>query len=248
MRAKKFYGWVGAMLILAGCATVSLAKEKPADAKDQKERKVIKIIKHCDSGEDCEKAGPARKAGFLGVHLIQLSRDLRSHFGAPEEAGVMVDEVEPDSPAAKAGVVVGDIITEADGQKVKSIWSLQRSIARKKQDEKISLKLVRDKQARELQATVLEREQPRAQVMVWENEGPDFENFDFDFSLDQQGIDEAVKEAQERFKDLKGKHIIKVKKIEQEMEKRVQEMEKRLQELEKKLQGSLAAPSFPKAT
>jgi S1-C subfamily serine protease len=48
--------------------------------------------------------------GRLGVMVMSLTPELRKHFGAPDDRGVLVAHVEPDTPAAKAGVEVGDVI------------------------------------------------------------------------------------------------------------------------------------------
>ena len=55
--------------------------------------------------------------GYIGVRPVEMTPDLRIHFGAPKEAGVFVGKVEKDSPAAKAGLQVADIVTTADGEK-----------------------------------------------------------------------------------------------------------------------------------
>src|SRR5580765_8248340 len=39
----------------------------------------------------------------LGISLVDITPELRSHFGAPKDAGVLVGSVEKDSPAARAG-------------------------------------------------------------------------------------------------------------------------------------------------
>ena len=43
-----------------------------------------------------------------------MTQELRAHYGAPKDAGVLVAGVESESPAAKAGIQVGDIVTRAD--------------------------------------------------------------------------------------------------------------------------------------
>src|SRR5262249_46809977 len=45
--------------------------------------------------------------GFLGVEAIDLPASLRSHYGAPEDAGILVSAVAEESPAADAGIRVG---------------------------------------------------------------------------------------------------------------------------------------------
>ncbi len=58
--------------------------------------------------------------GRLGLMLEGLTPQLRSYFGAPNDAGLLVAQVVPDSPAAKAGVQVGDVITQVNRQRVQS--------------------------------------------------------------------------------------------------------------------------------
>ena len=100
----------------------------------------------------------AGKRGFLGVDLLELTPELRRHFNAGEDAGVLVAHVESESPAANAGLEVGDVLVSIDGKPVKSSWSLRELIAPKKADDKVSLEVVRDGARRTLQATLVERE------------------------------------------------------------------------------------------
>ena len=59
--------------------------------------------------------------GRLGLGAIQISSELRKHLGAPADRGVLIDQVRPDSPAAKAGLQVGDVITDVDGAPCKTV-------------------------------------------------------------------------------------------------------------------------------
>src|SRR5688572_14138773 len=56
--------------------------------------------------------------GRLGVMVMGLTPELRKHFGAAQDRGVIVARVEPGTPAAAAGVAVGDIIVEVRGRKI----------------------------------------------------------------------------------------------------------------------------------
>lgn len=98
------------------------------------------------------------KRGFLGVDLLELTRELRRHFQADEDAGVLVAHVEAGSPAAQGGLEVGDVLTAIDGKPVKSSWSLRELIAPRKGGDVVTLDIVRDGNRRQLQATLVERE------------------------------------------------------------------------------------------
>jgi membrane-associated protease RseP (regulator of RpoE activity) len=97
------------------------------------------------------------RSGYLGVRSVEMTPELRQHFGAPKEAGVMVGTVEPDSPAAKAGLQVGDIITAVDGEGIGSTRELSRSVRRRKEGEKVKIDVLRDRTPKSLSVTVVER-------------------------------------------------------------------------------------------
>ena len=71
----------------------------------------------------------------------------------------MVAKVVDDSPAFRAGLVAGDIITRIDGESVASAGSLARSIRSRDEGEIVDLEIWRDGSAELLQAT-LDRRQP----------------------------------------------------------------------------------------
>ena len=102
--------------------------------------------------------------GYIGVRPVEMTPELRTHFGAPKDAGVFVGTVEADSPAAKAGLQVGDIVTSADGQKVEGRRDLVRTIRRKKEGDTVQLEVVRDRAAKTFTVTVAEREDARVRV------------------------------------------------------------------------------------
>ncbi len=58
-----------------------------------------------------KRGGPGHSSAFLGVQLQTMTAQLRSAFGASEEAGVLVAALVKDGPAEKAGVAVGDVLS-----------------------------------------------------------------------------------------------------------------------------------------
>jgi membrane-associated protease RseP (regulator of RpoE activity) len=98
------------------------------------------------------------RRGFIGVTLLEITPELRAHFGAPKDAGVLVSDVESGTPAAKAGLEVGDVITEIDGKRVESSRDLSRGIRSRKAGETVQLDIVRGRAARKMSVTVEERE------------------------------------------------------------------------------------------
>jgi membrane-associated protease RseP (regulator of RpoE activity) len=101
--------------------------------------------------------GRGGRHGYLGVGLVEITPDLRSHFGVGRDSGVMVGSVEPESPAAKAGVEVGDIILKANGQPVESSSDLSRTVRGKKAGDTVNLEISRNRASKTLTATVAEK-------------------------------------------------------------------------------------------
>jgi membrane-associated protease RseP (regulator of RpoE activity) len=97
--------------------------------------------------------------GFIGIRLIEMTEELRAHFGAPKDAGVLVGTVESESPAAKAGLKVGDIITAVDGEKIDSTRDLLREVRRHKAGETVKLDVTRDRSSKPLSVTLAERKE-----------------------------------------------------------------------------------------
>ncbi len=95
--------------------------------------------------------------GRLGVQVDNLSDQLAEHFGA-KDGGVLVAGVTADSPAARAGLKAGDVITKVNGAAVKGPGDLIEALGAVKDDGAVTLDIVRDKQATSLKATI---ERPR---------------------------------------------------------------------------------------
>lgn len=92
-------------------------------------------------------AKPVAGGGFLGISLD------------PDEAGATIEAVTPGSPAAKAGLKARDRILTFDGKNVEDSETLVRMVNRKKPGDVVKLRVVRDEEEIELQATLGKRPQ-----------------------------------------------------------------------------------------
>lgn len=81
--------------------------------------------------------------GFLGVSMQPIDKDLADALGLDKAEGALVSDVVEDSPAAKAGILQGDIILEVNGVTVKSPASIRNEIMLKEPGKKIPLKINR---------------------------------------------------------------------------------------------------------
>ena len=86
----------------------------------------------------------------IGVSTQPLTKQLGEYFGVSE--GLLITSVNENSPAAKAGLKAGDVITAVDGEKVDSPGDVSR-IINKKQDGSVSLTIVRDRSSRTITVT-----------------------------------------------------------------------------------------------
>lgn len=88
----------------------------------------------------------------IGVATTQLTKQLADYFGVADGKGVLVTSVTENSPAAKAGLKAGDVITAVDGEKVEGPGDLSRAISKQK-DGDVTLTVVRDKNQRTIKVT-----------------------------------------------------------------------------------------------
>ncbi len=99
------------------------------------------------------------KRGVLGVNIQTLAPEIAQSMGLPDSTqGALVSQVVDGSPAEKAGVKAGDVITAVNGRAVKDAGSLRNSIGLLSIGEKVDLSLLRDGKPRRVTATVSERD------------------------------------------------------------------------------------------
>lgn len=88
----------------------------------------------------------------IGVTTTALTKQLADYFGVASGKGLLVTAVRENSPAQKAGLRAGDVITEADGSALDSVGDLMRVIG-KKEDGELTLQITRDKSQRTIRLT-----------------------------------------------------------------------------------------------
>lgn len=102
--------------------------------------------------------------GRIGVQIGQVTKDVAESIGLGTARGALVSAVEPDSPAAKAGIEAGDIIVKYDGKSIDKVADLPRLVGNTKPGTKSSISVFRRGQMRDLTITVAEVEPDEAQV------------------------------------------------------------------------------------
>jgi len=94
--------------------------------------------------------------GRIGVGIQNVNKDLADSLGLPKAAGAAVSNVEDGSPAARAGIEVGDVIIKIDGRTVEGSADLSRTIRGLKPGSRITLGIWRGGKARDVPVTVAE--------------------------------------------------------------------------------------------
>jgi serine protease Do len=79
----------------------------------------------------------------IGISGENLNGQLGTYFGAPDGEGVLVREVQSGSPAEKAGLKAGDVITKVSGDRVKTLGELQSKLREKREDKTVQITVVR---------------------------------------------------------------------------------------------------------
>jgi len=109
----------------------------------------INVIK--DAVQNFQQNGEIKRP-FLGVSYTELSKSLAVLNNLPQ--GAYVQDVQQDSPADKAGIQQGDVITKIDGTQIDDTNTLAIIIAKKKVGQTITLTIYRDNNNQDIQVTL----------------------------------------------------------------------------------------------
>jgi S1-C subfamily serine protease len=99
------------------------------------------------------------RRGFLGIgaQAVRLPAALVQTHGLPREQGLLVVAVEPDGPAERDGVLLGDIIVALDGEPVAEVEELQDRLSGDRVGRPLPVRVIRAGAPHELRVTVGER-------------------------------------------------------------------------------------------
>jgi len=81
---------------------------------------------------------------YMGVGITDVTPENSKFFDLNDNNGAVISQVEPGSPGAKAGLKVGDVITELDGKRVSDAGQLQMEVQQKRPDTTITLQVMRE--------------------------------------------------------------------------------------------------------
>lgn len=98
------------------------------------------------------------RRGYLGMQFQDLNAELAEAFGLSVSQGAVLVSVIDESPAARAGLRPGDVITEFNGRRVASAADLRNQIGLSMVGNEVALRLLRDGRAKQLRVEVGARE------------------------------------------------------------------------------------------
>ncbi len=140
--------------------------------------------------------------GYLGIQVSNLNYTQAQAFGLESTDGALVGSVDSDTPAGKAGVRHGDVVTEVDSIKVKTTRDLINYVAAKPPGASVTLKVWRDGKTFDRQVKLGER--PGLQ-QADEAEQPDEDESGIDWlGIQYQGLSDNLRSTQGIPEDVNG--------------------------------------------
>jgi serine protease Do len=116
------------------------------------------------------KGGRVRR-GMLGVTIQQVTPDLASSLGLPDVRGAIVSSVQPGSPAERAGLRRGDVITAINGAPVSDSNSLRNQVARIQPGTEVTLTISRDNREQQVRVTLAELPADKSRAAAGDSSG-----------------------------------------------------------------------------
>jgi serine protease Do len=109
--------------------------------------------------------------GWLGIKIEPVTIEISESLGLKEPKGAIVVDVEPKSPAAKSGIIVGDVIIEFDGQEINNNKALPRVVMQSNIGQKSNIVIIRDGNRKTLKITLeeLKEEMPQQEPLLRKN-------------------------------------------------------------------------------
>ena len=92
--------------------------------------------------------------GFIGIGINDVTPDNAKFFDSKNASGAVVTQVDPNTPGAKAGLKIGDVITKLDGKSVSDAGELQMEVGQKRPGTTLQLEVLRDGKTMNLPVTL----------------------------------------------------------------------------------------------
>jgi serine protease Do len=114
--------------------------------------------------EQLIKYGHARR-GSIGIYPMNVTPTLAKGLGLSTDSGVLVEDTVPGSPAAQAGIQIGDVLTTLDGKPLRDTRQLAVQMFRQSPGEVVHLGVLRGTQTENVAITVTESKRDAASLI-----------------------------------------------------------------------------------
>jgi len=108
--------------------------------------------------------------GWLGVVIQNMTPQMADVFGLKNAEGVIISDVQKDSPAEKGGIERGDVVISYNGKKVKNITKFREMVAGTKPGTKVEIVVLRDGKEKKLRVKIGEAPSKKEVASVTEGE------------------------------------------------------------------------------
>ena len=240
--------WLAGLGLLVGAAGMSEAASAAGDKAPAKTIRSQKIVAMDDDGDragdhpiEYRALGKPVPRGYLGIGLTDLTPELRAHFGVPQESGVMVSKIDAGSPADKAGVKVGDILTAFDGKPVASSFDLRHRIRGADDGAAATLEVWRAGKVQTLTANLEKRDRPEVDIAPLFLRRKDGDRMILSLDGEELPLPDRLTLPLQPNGGPGRLRVQTLNSREAELEKRLKELERRIKDLEHQL-GASAAP------
>ncbi|MFZ1684979.1 MAG: PDZ domain-containing protein [Candidatus Zixiibacteriota bacterium] len=177
---------------------------------------------------------------FIGVSMTDLTEQLGDYFGVKNGNGVLVSDVDRDSPAEKAGIKAGDVIVAIDGEKVADSRDVRDLVQDRKVGTTASIDVLRDHKPMTLKVQVEKRKSgnffgysygsgKNSVVSIPRMRGLNFGSDDGD-ELDNTELRQQMEELRAKLADMK----VELKN-DKDLQEQLRELKEELKELKAKL-------------
>jgi serine protease Do len=122
-------------------------------------------------------------SGWLGVQITEVTPEKVKELKLPAERGVLISEVDADSPASKAGLKANDVVTEFNGQRVEGTAQFRRLVQETPAGRTVQLTVWREGKSQSVSVTLGERSRRGFRIEPNISVGPRIRIPDFRFEL-----------------------------------------------------------------
>jgi len=141
---------IAAALTLAGAGVwAAVMPNQQGTAESGTQKRIEKRVTVSDDGD----GPPMLKSLTWASQDVEIGVSIRDQDAGATSAGAVVDDVRQDSPAARAGIKVGDLVTEFDGERVRSARHLSRLVEETASGHSVKLAVMREGKRVDLSVT-----------------------------------------------------------------------------------------------